>query len=113
MTIRNYLPLQVATAYFMHTADKNVRITARQSKAARAPLGWSQSDLAAKAGVHCRTVHDFEKSVRRPTPATLSVLRRALEDGGVIFIPVNGGGQAVRLREPAPDFEGASDAASE
>lgn len=80
-----------------------MHITPRQSKAARALLGWSQSDLATKAGVHFRTVHDFENSVRRPTSATLAVLRRAFEDGGVVFIPVNGGGQGVRLRDPEPD----------
>jgi transcriptional regulator with XRE-family HTH domain len=80
-------------------------ITARQCKAARALLGWSQTKLAEAAAVHFRTVHDFEKGVRKPITATLAVLRRALEDGGVIFIPVNGGGQGVRLREPEPEPE--------
>lgn len=30
----------------------------------------------------------------------MTVFRRAMEDDGVIFIPVNGGGQGVRLKEP-------------
>jgi DNA-binding transcriptional regulator YiaG len=78
-----------------------MHITARQCKAARALLGWSQTKLAEAANVHFRTVHDFEKGARKPIGATLAVLRRALEDGGVVFIPVNGGGgQGVRLRDP-------------
>lgn len=76
------------------------RLTARQCKAGRALLGWSQRQLAAAARVHYRTILDFENGARRPIEATLSAIRRAMEDEGVIFIPANGGGQGVRLREP-------------
>jgi transcriptional regulator with XRE-family HTH domain len=85
----------------MHTTQaENMNITAKQCKAARALLGWSQTKLAEAANVHFRTVHDFENGVRKPISSTMTVLRRAMEDAGVIFIPVNGGGQGVRLREP-------------
>lgn len=87
----------------MHTYTKNMNITARQCKAARALLGWSQTKLAESANVNFRTVHDFEKGVRKPISSTMAVLRSALEAGGVIFIPVNGGGVGVRLRDPDPD----------
>lgn len=86
----------------MHTKDKNVHITPRQCKAARALLDWSQTKLAEAASVHFRTVHDFENGVRKPIPSTLAALRRAMEEAGVLFIPVNGGGQGVRLRDPEP-----------
>lgn len=86
----------------MHIADKNLNITARQCKAARALLGWSQAKLAEAANVHFRTVHDFENGVRKPIASTMAVIRRAIEDGGVVFIPTNGGGEGVRLRDPEP-----------
>lgn len=63
-------------------------------------MGWSQRDLAAAASVHYRTVLDFENGTRSPIDATLSAMRRAMQDAGVVFIPANGGGQGVRLSEP-------------
>ncbi|MFO0578878.1 MAG: helix-turn-helix transcriptional regulator [Polyangia bacterium] len=92
----------------MHTSDKNLQIIPRQCKAARALLDWSQTDLAEAAGVHFRTVHDFENGVRKPMPSTLAVLQRALEEGGVLFIPTNGGGPGVRLRDPEQPAAGDS-----
>lgn len=79
---------------------QKTHLTAKQCKAGRALLGWSQRDLAAAAGVHYRTVLDFENVTRNPIDATLSAMQRAMEKAGVVFIPANGGGQGVRLREP-------------
>jgi hypothetical protein len=44
------------------------------------------------------TVHQLEKEGSQPRRATLDVVRRALEAGGVDFIDENGGGAGVRLR---------------
>lgn len=66
-------------------------------------MGISQRELAELAGVSLGAIRDFETGTRVPRKATMAVIRRALEDAGVIFIPKNGGGQGVRLREPAPE----------
>lgn len=81
----------------------NVPISARQCRAARALLGISQRELAEAASVSLSAILDFETGTRNPRPATLAALRRAFEDAGVVFIPVNGGGQGVRLRDPDPE----------
>jgi ribosome-binding protein aMBF1 (putative translation factor) len=74
-------------------------ITAIQSKMARAALGWSTGDLAREAQVGIATVNRFETGQAIPINATLAAIKRALEAGGVEFIPENGGGAGVRLRK--------------
>jgi transcriptional regulator with XRE-family HTH domain len=76
-------------------------LTAAQCRAARGLLDWSQLDLAKKAGVGIVTVRQLEASTHEPRRATLDVVRRALEAGGVEFIDENGGGAGVRLRKPS------------
>ena len=69
-----------------------------QWQAARALIGWSQSDLAEKIGVASLTVKRLEGGqtvsdhIRARTQA-------ALEAAGVEFIEENGGGPGVRLRK--------------
>lgn len=75
-------------------------ITSAQCRGARGLLGWSQQKLAEKAGVGVMTVNQFEKDVIRPRRATIDVIQRALECGGVAFIEENGGGPGVRLSKP-------------
>lgn len=82
-------------------------ITARQCRGARGLLGLSQRELAAASGVHLQTLLDFEKGHRIPRGPTMQAIVRALEDAGVVFIPANGGGQGVRLREPEQPESGA------
>jgi len=74
-------------------------ITPSQCRAARGLLGWSQQDLAAKAGISQLTVHQLEAGSTQPRRATLDVVRRAFEHAGVDFIDENGGGAGVRLRK--------------
>lgn len=72
----------------------------RQSRAARALLGWSQTQLAEASGVSLSTIADFENDKREPIPNNLTAIRRALEDAGIEFISAkNGKGVGVRLRE--------------
>ena len=73
--------------------------TPEQCRAARALLGWSQQDLANQARVGIVTVNQLENGLSQPRPATLDVIRRALETAGVEFIDENGGGPGVRLRK--------------
>jgi len=76
-------------------------ISTRQVKAARALLGWAQSDLAAASGISEPTVARLEANDgplggRAQTGARIV---DALETAGVEFIAENGGGAGVRLRK--------------
>ncbi len=70
-------------------------LSAAQCRMARSALRMTAHELATKAGVNRVTVARFELEQASPNPATLKVLRDALEAAGVEFLP--GGG--VRLRE--------------
>src|SRR4029077_803913 len=75
-------------------------ITIEQIRAARALLGWSQTELAERAGLSLPTVKRVEiNSDLRVSSEARQRLRVALEEGGVEFIDENGGGPGVRLRQ--------------
>ena len=73
-------------------------MTPTQCRMARAALDWSTTDLARTAEVGPATVNRFETG-RDARISTVEKLRSALEAAGVVFIPENGGGAGVRLRE--------------
>ncbi len=73
-------------------------LTREQVKMARAALGWGIRDLAQKAGIAANTVTRFENG-GDALNETLAKIKLAFEDGGLIFIPENGGGDGVRFRE--------------
>ncbi|ACB23232.1 helix-turn-helix domain-containing protein [Methylobacterium radiotolerans] len=70
-----------------------------QCRAARALLNWSREELAAASKVSRAAIADFETDKRVVRERTTDDLRSALEAAGVEFIPENGGGPGVRLRE--------------
>jgi transcriptional regulator with XRE-family HTH domain len=71
-----------------------------QLRAARGLLGWSQSKLAARAGLSLPTVKRVEAGPRpRVSDDARNKLQQALESAGVEFIDENGGGPGVRLRK--------------
>lgn len=74
-------------------------LTSAQCRGARGLLDWSQRELAQRAGVGIVTIRQLEAASHEPRRATLDVVRRALEAGGVEFIDENGGGAGVRLRK--------------
>lgn len=75
-------------------------IGVEQLRAARALLGWSQTQLAAKAGLSLPTVKRVERAGGpRVSDAARYALKAALEGGGIEFIHENGGGPGVRLRK--------------
>ncbi len=74
-------------------------ITHSQCRAARALLGWSRKQLAQSALIAERTLVDFERGARNPLDRTLSDIRRALEEAGVIFIDEDDEGPGVRLKK--------------
>ncbi|MBS0984065.1 helix-turn-helix transcriptional regulator [Gluconobacter cerinus] len=74
-------------------------IAPAQLRAARALVDWSREELAAKANTTTRTLARLEAGETIPRATTITAIRKALEAAGVEFIPQNGGGPGVRLKE--------------
>ena len=75
-------------------------ITRDQIRAARVFLDWEQKDLAAAADLSLPTIQRMEKmGLGRSSADNAVKVQKALELAGVEFIPENGGGAGVRLRE--------------
>jgi transcriptional regulator with XRE-family HTH domain len=73
-----------------------------QIRAARALLGWSQTELASRAGLSLPTVKRVEGGFGPDVSSdSRSKLVRALENAGIEFIDENGGGLGVRFRKRA------------
>ncbi len=73
-------------------------VTGSQVRMARAALRMGVRDLASAANVSPNTVTRVEAD-GSTNSSTLAAIRRALEEAGVQFIPENGGGPGVRLRD--------------
>lgn len=56
-----------------------------QCRAARAVLGWTQSDLAQRAGLAKKTIADFELDLRSLQFRTRRDIRNAFEEAGIEF----------------------------
>jgi len=76
-----------------------LKVSIRQIKAARALLAWSQDDLAARSGLSVPTIKRLEAADGEigGRTDTREALLAALQEGGIEFIPENGGGIGVRL----------------
>lgn len=74
------------------------KIKAIQCKMARVAVGWGVRELAAAAAVSTDTIARLERG-EALKESTVAAIRAALEVAGVQFIPENGGGPGVRLRE--------------
>lgn len=73
-----------------------------QIRAARALLGWTQAELALRAGIGEMTVKRFElrRSSENGNLRSLAALRRTLEEAGIEFIDADEtGGIGVRLNK--------------
>ena len=76
-------------------------LTPKQCKAARALLGWTQSDLSEKSGVGTGTVKDFESERHAINSKALTSIIRAFQKAGLIlYFDGDGGGPGVRVKEP-------------
>ncbi|MFN5040037.1 MAG: hypothetical protein ACK463_44450 [Bradyrhizobium sp.] len=72
-------------------------ITARQSRAARALLGWTQETLADRAQVALTALKRLESENRLEVyETTRDQIRRALETAGIVFLST-AQGQGVLL----------------
>ncbi|HEX3411741.1 MAG TPA: DUF1488 family protein [Stellaceae bacterium] len=69
-----------------------------QIRAGRALLEWSQEQLAKEAEVGLSTVRDVESERRAADTAAVTSIRRALWNGGVVFVAGDAeGGPGVRM----------------
>jgi len=74
-------------------------VTIEQLRAARGLLGWSQAELAARAGLSLPTVKRLEGGFGpRVSDEARGKMQRAIEAAGIEFIKENGGGLGVRFR---------------
>jgi len=73
-------------------------ISPRQTRAARALLGWTQQDLADRAVVATNTVARFEAGAVDPRSSTLASIRRALARAGIEFLDDDSHAEGVRLK---------------
>jgi transcriptional regulator with XRE-family HTH domain len=71
-----------------------------QLRAARALLGWTQSDLAVRSGLSLPTIKRLE-GLESPAVSedAKNRARGALEDAGIVFIQGNDGSLGVCLRK--------------
>jgi hypothetical protein len=75
-------------------------ITARQSRAARALLGWSQETLADKALVSLTALKRVEsENGLKVHESTRDQVRRALEDNGIVFLSSDQGEGVMIVRQ--------------
>nr|WP_301288489.1 MULTISPECIES: transcriptional regulator [Methylorubrum] len=82
-----------------------MKITSGQLRAARAFLRWTAQDVADAARLGVATIRraELQDGPLSVTEANAEAIRRALEAVGLEFIPENGGGPGVRLRESRSD----------
>lgn len=76
-------------------------ITPAQIRAARALLGWKQTDLAAASGVSEISVKNIERGATDARGSTLGKIQSAFDAAGVVFLDpgdTRDGGPGVRLR---------------
>lgn len=65
-------------------------LKARQIKAARALLDWSQDDLANQSGLSVNTIRKLELGYISPRGRTSNAIRRAFENNGLEFLEPDG-----------------------
>lgn len=63
-----------------------LRISPEQCRAARGLLGWSQTELANRAGITLSTVKNFEVGRSNPIRLSMKAMEDALARGGIRFI---------------------------
>ena len=76
-------------------------ITPAQIRAARALIGWKQTDLAGASGISEMSIKNIERGATDPRASTLLAIQTALEGAGVVFLDpgvTREGGAGVRLR---------------
>lgn len=76
-------------------------ISPAQIRAARALLGWKQTDLAAASGVSEISIKNIERGKTDARTSTIAKIESAVADAGVLFLDTGqnrDGGLGVRLK---------------
>jgi transcriptional regulator with XRE-family HTH domain len=75
-----------------------------QIRAGRALLGWSQTELARRAGVGLATLQRIEQNdgVVKGNFSTILKIQKALEQAGIVFTDGDAGEIGVRLQMDKP-----------
>jgi transcriptional regulator with XRE-family HTH domain len=92
-------------AQMQQSAYAPTMITAGQIRAARALIGWKQTDLAKASAVSEISIKNIERGVTDPRYKTLEAIQKAFEKAGVVFLEpgdMRDGGAGVRLAKLAP-----------
>jgi predicted transcriptional regulator len=90
------ITLNVAKSRDMLTVT--VMVTARQIRAARALLGWSQQNLADEAIVALNAVTRLERGEVDPRMSTMFAVEKAIRKAGIEFISADDRrGEGVRM----------------
>jgi transcriptional regulator with XRE-family HTH domain len=71
---------------------------AAQIRAARAVLGWSQTDLGERTGVTQRAIYQVENGATAPRALTRLRIEKAFGDAGVAFESLQTGGFTMSVR---------------
>lgn len=75
-------------------------ITPAQIRAARALIGWKQTDLSEASGVSEISIKNIERGTTDPRSSTLGAIQSAFIKAGVVFLDpgdTRDGGEGVRL----------------
>lgn len=75
-------------------------ISARQIRAARALLGWSQQQLADKAIVSINATTRLERGEVDPRLSTITAVQKSLTKAGIEFLTAGDKGEGVRFSKP-------------
>ncbi len=70
--------------------NRKTDISGGQCQAARALIGWKQSDLARASNASIRTICSFETGNSTPHQITIDAIMAALISNGVVFLPEGG-----------------------
>lgn len=83
---------------------QSAEITPEQIRAARAALGWSCGELAARACLSRRTVWSIETGKAKPLAVQrwTRPIKQTLEAAGITFISTPDGGCGILLKPGAP-----------
>jgi transcriptional regulator with XRE-family HTH domain len=74
------------------------QLFAAQIRAARAVLGWSQTDLGERTGVTQRAIYRVENGATEPRQLTRLRIEKAFDDAGVAFESLQTGGFTMSVR---------------
>jgi transcriptional regulator with XRE-family HTH domain len=90
---------EIANMFYRLPPEDAAFLAARLIRAGRILLGWSQDELARRAGIHRNSVSRAEVAAVEVKVATLRQIFEAMEAGGVELIPASdSGGEGVRLK---------------